>query len=122
MLGRLDTASIRLAGADQHPEWFAKARSLKTPYGVVKFHASTKLDVPNEEASIILIEKLCEEEKAQEFLRTETKLNLEALDKLTDEQLKQFRINRVAVDNFSVKAGTIDLGKAVTQAVEKEAA
>jgi hypothetical protein len=108
--------------ARAHPEWFESARSIKTPYGVVKFHASTKLDAPNEEASIILIESKCSEEERAKFLRTETTLNLDALKELTDSQLRQFRINRIEVDNFSVKAATIDLGKAVKQAAEKEAA
>ena len=36
--------------------------------------------------------------------------------------VKALRINRIKTDNFSVKAATIDLGKAVKQAEEKEAA
>jgi len=105
--------------ARRHPEWFASARSIKTPYGVVKFHASAKLVAANEEASIVLIESKCDDEEKAKYLRTETTLNLEALKTLSDAQLKQFRIERVEDDNFSVKASTIDLGKAVKQAAEK---
>jgi hypothetical protein len=107
--------------ARRHPEWFGNKRSLKTPYGTVKFHASTKLDVPNEEASIILIEQHATEEQRKQFLRTETTLNLDALKTLTDAQLAQFRIHRVADDNFGVKPATIDLGKAVEKAEEAAA-
>ncbi|CAN5355397.1 hypothetical protein BH09VER1_BH09VER1_28710 [soil metagenome] len=105
-----------------HPEWFATSRSIKTPYGVVKFTSSKSLEVANEEASILLIEKHVEDpEERAKYLRTETKLNLKNLHELSDARLKQFRIERVQDDNFSVKAGSIDLGKAVKEAAEKEA-
>lgn len=107
--------------ARSHPEWFGDKRGIKTPYGTVKFHTGTSLDVPNEEVSILLIEEHAPMDAAK-YLRTEKKLNLEALSELTDEQLKALRINRIKTDNFSVKAATIDLGKAVKQAEEKEAA
>lgn len=104
-----------------NPAWFEQARSIKTPYGQVKFHSSKKLDIPNEEASVLLIQSKCSEEEQERYLRTQVTLNVEALEKLTDLQLAQFRINRVANDNFSLKAGTIDLGKAVKQAAERAA-
>ena len=105
-----------------HPEWFSeKRRSIKTPYGTVAIRRSTKLDVPNEEASVLLVEKHCSEEEAAAYLRTEKVLNLEALEKLTDAQLRQFRITRVTDDNLKITPAKIDLGKAVQQA-EKEAA
>lgn len=109
--------------ATSHPEWFSeKRRSIKTPYGTVSFRRSTKLDVANEEASIILIEQLCDEDAAAQLIRQEKALNLEALEKLSDAELKQYRIRRVTEDNCSVKAAKIDLGKAVKEAAEKEAA
>jgi hypothetical protein len=107
--------------ARENPSWFEAARSIKTPYGQVKFHASKKLDIPNEEASVLLIQSKCSEEEKDRYLRTEVTLNIEALEKLTDAQLAQFRINRVENDNFSLKPGTIDLGKAVKQAAERAA-
>jgi hypothetical protein len=109
--------------ATSHPEWFSeKRRSIKTPYGTVSFRKSTSLDVPNEEASIILIEQNLPQEQAAQYVRQEKALNLEALEKLTDAELKPFRIKRVTSDSFSVKAAKIDLGKAVKEAAEKEAA
>jgi len=108
--------------ARDHPEWFSKTRSVKTPYGAVKFHAATKLEIPNEEATILLIESKLPEEDREKFIRTEKALNIEALEQLSDEELKPLRIKRVKNDSFSVKPGTIDLGKAVQQAESKEAA
>lgn len=114
-----ETAIEHIARA--HPTWFESARSIKTPYGQVKFHSSKKLDIPNEEASVLLIQGKCTEEEQERYLRIEVTLNVEALEKLTDAQLAQFRINRVANDNFSLKPGTIDLGKAVKQAADRAA-
>jgi len=109
--------------ATSHPEWFSeKRRSIKTPYGTVSFRRSTKLMVSNEEASIILIEQLCDNEAAAQLVRQEKALNLEALEKLTDAELKQYRIRRVTEDNCSVKPAKIDLGKAVKESAEQEAA
>jgi DNA-dependent RNA polymerase auxiliary subunit epsilon len=107
--------------ARDNPSWFESARSIKTPYGQVKFHSSKKLDIPNEEASALLIQSKCSEEEQERYLRTQITLNIEALEKLSDAQLAQFRINRVQNDNFSLKAGTIDLGKAVKQAADRAA-
>lgn len=106
-----------------HPEWFSdKRRSIKTPYGTVSFRRSTKLDVPNPETSIILIEQLDDKDRAATLVRSEKTLNLEALEKLTDAELRAFRIRRVTEDNFGVKAAKLDLGKAVAEAAEKEVA
>lgn len=102
----------------EHPAWFGKSKSVRTPYGVVKFHASTKLEVPNEEATLLLIER--EMERDPEFprdaIRVSQALNLEAIERLDDATLKRLRVARVPNDNFSVKPATIDLGKAVKDA------
>ena len=103
----------------EHPEWFGpRAKSLKTPYGIVKFHASTKLEIPNEEATLLLIERELERdpEFPKDAIRTSQALNLEALERLDDSTLKRLRVTRVPNDNFSVKPATIDLGKAVKDA------
>lgn len=108
--------------ARRHPEWFETRRSIKTAYGSVNFRKSTKLIVPNEEVSILLIQQADDEELEKKLLRVDTRLNLEALEKLTDAQLAGYRITRVPDDNFSIKPSTIDLGKAIKQDAEKEAA
>lgn len=101
-----------------NPQWFAKVRSIKTPYGTVAFRRGKKLEVRNEEASIILLEQLGEESAA--FIRSEKHLDLEALEKLPDTELERIRINRVSTETFSVKYPKPDLGKAVAAAAKAE--
>lgn len=100
--------------ARAHPEWFTgKSKSIKTPYGTVSFRSSTKLDVPNEDATVLLIEKHCSEEEQELFIRKSSTLNLQALGDLSDARLKSLRIERVPDENFSIKPARVDLGKAV---------
>jgi ribosomal protein L31 len=103
--------------ARKHPEWFSEKRSVKTPYGVVKFHKSTSLQIDSEELTILLIKS--EFIEPDLYIVESEKLNLEALEDVPDEELKRIRVTRIVTDNFSVKAATIDLGKAVKKAEEK---
>lgn len=111
-----------IAIAEANPDWFSASKTLKTPYGQVASRSSTSLDVPNEEASIILIEQKCDEETKGQLLRQKTELNLEALELLDDAALRQYRIKRVTSENITVKPAKLDLGKAVKAAAGKEAA
>src|ERR1051325_8611171 len=56
-----------------HTEWFGEDRkSIKTPYGTVKFYRATRLVVMNEEATVLLIQREAEhnpEFKAEDYLR-----------------------------------------------------
>lgn len=127
--------------ARSHPEWFGDKKTIKTPYGSISFHRSTKLHVENEEAAIAkikLIESRLELQRLQHpekdhpvfdstlYIRTKEELNLEALETLDDGTLLSLGITRVPKENFSAKPAAIDLGKAVKEAVEtaekKEAA
>lgn len=96
-----------------NPQWFEKAKTLKTPYGTVSFRKSTKLEVKNEEVSILLLEQLGQD--GLPFVRTAKALNLEALEKLDDTELERLRIKRVSTDSLSIKPAKVDLGKAVKQ-------
>lgn len=115
----------------RHPEWFTTKQSIVTPYGAVKFHSGTKLQVDNEEVTVLLIEqrakKGAEYNVAEKtitpfttdmYIRTERKLNLESLEKLTDSELLALRIKRVPTNSFSVKPAKVDMGKAVKEAAE----
>lgn len=105
----------------KHPEWFGDKRTIKTPYGQVSCRRSTKLDVPNEEATIILIQN--SDLPDDEYLRQSVALNLEALERLEDADLKRLRVRRVKDESITVKAGKVDLGKAVKEApAEQQAA
>ena len=103
--------------AIMNPQWFAKAKSVKTPYGSVGFRKTSKLVVKNEELTIVLIEQRGEEDKAA-YLRTKQELNLEALEALDPAELKALRITRETTESCTVKAAKIDLGKAVAKAVK----
>ena len=102
-----------------NPQWFEKSKTLKTPYGTVSFRKSTKLEVKNEEVSLLLLEQLGQD--GLPFVRTAKALNLEALEKLDDTELERLRIKRVSTESLSIKPAKVDLGKAVKQAA-KEAA
>jgi hypothetical protein len=102
-----------------NPQWFAKVKTLRTPYGTVAFRRSTKLEVKNEEASIILLEQLGQD--GLPFLKTEKTLVLEALEKLDDAELECLRIRRVESESCTIKAAKPDLGKAVAAAAKAHA-
>ena len=106
--------------ARRHPEWFAEKRSVKTPFGIVKFARSTSLEIKNEELSILLARSDLPD--GESYIREVEELDREALEKLDDATLKTLKIKRVTKDNFSVVAASVDLGKAVKEAAEKEAA
>jgi len=117
-LGEAEAAMETLALT--HPEWFPeKRKSIKTPYGTVKLTATTVLEVPNEEATIILIEAAGKTAK-EKYLRTNTGLNREALEALSDAELKPFRITRIKDQSFKVTAAQLDMGKAVKDAAKAE--
>lgn len=97
----------------KHPEWFAKRKTLKTPYGEVKSVSSAKLLAASDDASIRLIRAAG---LGDAFIRTRDELDREALERCTDEQLACFGIRRVATETITVKPIDVDLGKAVRDA------
>lgn len=104
--------------AFSNPQWFEKTKTLKTPYGSISFRRSTKLDVKNEEVSILLLEQLGQD--GLPFVRTAKALNLEALEKLDDTELDRLRIKRVNSESLTIKPVKVDLGKAVKAATRAE--
>jgi hypothetical protein len=115
--------------ARRHPDWFVAKKTIKTPYGSVSLKDNPpKLDAPNAEVSIVLIEAEIKAEEAtrpgivspkRKLLRQHTELNLEALGQLNDAELAAYRITRTQSDTFGVKAAKLDLGKAVKEAAAK---
>jgi hypothetical protein len=101
----------------KHPEWFGdKRRSIKTPYGTVKFHRSAKLTITDEEKAILKLKLHAKDNpafKLTDFVAEKEHLNLEALEKLDDAELGRFGIVRVQSSNFSVVPAKVDMGKAV---------
>ena len=100
-----------------NPQWFEKSKTLKTPYGTVGFRRTSKLEVKNEEVSILLLEQLGQD--GLPFIRQAKALNLEALEKLDDSELERLRIRRVTTEVCKITAAKIDLGKAVKAAAKE---
>jgi hypothetical protein len=130
-------AAIELI-VQKHPEWFTQKKSIKTPYGTVKSTSSTKLVIPNEEATLVRLqlkaersEIAAEAAKAEgkelpifddkAFVRTKQELDREALEKLEDHELVELGILRVKKDSVSIVPATLDMGKAVKESVASEA-
>ena len=121
---RKDYARLQQAAADAeegieylasvNPQWFVKARTIKTPYGKVQFRKTTKLEVKNPELSVVLLKQLGQD--SLPFLVVKEELNLEALEKLTDQELERLKIKRITTDSCTVTPIKIDLGKAVKAA------
>ncbi len=101
----------------EHPEWFAKSKTLKTPYGTVATRSSTRVNVDNEDATIALLEMRGEESKP--FLRERKYLSIESLEALTDEELHRLKCQRVTTEKITITPAKVDLGKALKKAAAK---
>lgn len=116
---KADTEAALEIIARKHPEWFAKKKSLTTPYGAVSLKTNPpKLEVKNEELSIVLIEQEADknpEFKAAAFIETKKVLRLDVLAGEDDDFLKKFRIKRTQEDTFSAKPAMLKLGEAVKE-------
>ena len=104
-----------------HPEWFLKKKSLRTPFGEIKFHASTVLEIANADITLALVKSAAEHdaEFSLALVKVET-LDREALEKLDDAVLERFRIRRVKKENFSVKPAQAIMGEAISAAEQEE--
>lgn len=104
--------------AIKHPEWFAKAKTIKTPFGTVASRSTTKIEVPNEEATIALLELRGQE--AEPFLRTRKYLSIESLEALDDGELSRLKARRVTTEKITISPAKVDLGKAIKKAAAKD--
>jgi len=121
---KLQETIAKAEQALKHDAWFEKRKSIVTPYGTVKITGGESLQVDNEELTMVLIEKAAEKQECRggAFINTVRTLDLEALGKLDDETLADFRIKRVKSKNVKIAAAAIDLGKAMKEIVKQEAA
>ena len=112
-------------------DWFEQRQSIKTPLGMAKFHRSTALEVPSEDLTMELLrardgEVLDAGEPpllAENYVRVERSLNIEALGTLSDAALAKLKVRRVAKESFALVPASVDLGKAVKEhAAERKAA
>jgi len=108
--------------ARRNPQWFGEKKSIKTPFGGVKFTSSKELVVTDENISVQLVQSLAGKDGAEKYLRTVTVLNKEALAELTDLELAKFGITRKSKENFSAETKVVKLGAAVASAEKSEKA
>lgn len=97
----------------RHPEWFEKSKTLKTPFGTVASRTTTKIHVPNEDATIALLE--LQGHDAEPFLRTRKYLSIESLEALDDAKLARLKLSRVTTEKITISPAKVDLGKAVAR-------
>lgn len=102
----------------KHPEWFAKTKTIKTPFGTVASRSTTKIEVPNEEATIALLELRGQE--AEPFLRTRKYLSIESLEALDDSELARLKARRLTTEKITISPAKVDLGKAIKKAAKEE--
>lgn len=102
----------------KHPEWFAKTKTIKTPFGTVASRSTTKVEVPNEEATIALLELRGQE--SEPFLRTRKYLSIESLEALDDGELARLKARRVTTEKITISPAKVDLGKAIKKAAKDQ--
>lgn len=115
LIGECD-AAIKVIG-ERNPQWFDDKKTIATPYGEVKRTTSTSLEIADEEISLNLIRAAG---RAGDFIKTTYTLSKEALEALTDDELKKFGIKRVTEHNYKASGASVDLGKSV-KAAERSA-
>lgn len=116
-LGEIE-AELRKLADENYDELFPeeKKRSHKTPFGSLSYRKTSHLDFEDEAQTVLRIEAACEAElirakaadedplfRATELVRVRCAPNIEALELLGGETLRQFGITRVQEDNFKVK-------------------
>ena len=102
----------------KHPEWFAKTKTIKTPFGTVASRSTTKVEVPNEEATIALLELRGQE--SEPFLRTRKYLSIESLEALDDGELARLKARRVTTEKITISPAKVDLGKSIKKAAKDQ--
>jgi len=104
---------------ERHPEWRGEKKSVGTPFGSVEQRTATELEVPNAAMTISLIEakgKTDPQFKADDFLHIEKEPNLEALERLSNEELAKLGVQRVTTERITVKPAKVNVAKAVKAA------
>lgn len=104
--------------AKRHPEW-CDGRTIKTPYGTVKFTRTTSLEIANPEVTLALIKASPDAEFRVRAIRTIEEPAKEALEALDEASLAKLAVRRVATDSITVKAAKVDMGKAGKPAAAK---
>lgn len=112
-----------------HPEWFADAKTVKTPFGSVHSQKTTSHEAPDAKSALARIKaaqaraiKHGNEVLATQLgalIRVEESINFDALGELGVEQLAQFGIVRKIDESVTVKETRVTLGQAVKAATKR---
>lgn len=111
----------------QHPEWFTRVKTLKTPSGDIKQTTSTSLEIPNEELTLVLLQRLGDKEveedsvRASDCYQSTPTLNKDALGTLSDTALDRLKIKRIIKTNIKSTPAAVEIGKAVADQKPKTA-
>ena len=107
--------------AATHPEWM-DGRTIKTPYGSVKFTRVESLVIPDPDNTLTLIRASFPPSWVSEYIRVTEEPAKEKLETLTDEELASIGVKRLKTDSITVKAAKVDMGKAAKSPKAKEVA
>ena len=117
--------------AARHPEWFAKEKTLKFPFGDVQSRTTTSHETFDEAATIARIraamERVYRADDMEEYarlnalIRVTESLNLEAVGELDVETLGRFGIVRKVEESITVKAAGVNMGRAIKAAEDRAA-
>jgi len=100
--------------ARSHPEWFASRRTLSTPVGSISLRTTTRIEVPDPEATIRLIQAHMPE-RYSDLVKTELTLRLDALAQLDDHELARLMVRRVVDESVRITPAKADADKALEQ-------
>lgn len=104
----------------RNPQWLTDGeKTVKTPFGSVSSRRSTSLDIPDEEATVTLLELRAVRQTdfdAGLFIRIKKVPNYEALESLPDDELSKLGVTRVTTDRITVKPAKVDAAKVVRAA------
>lgn len=109
----------------RNPQWLdAGEKTVKTPFGSVSSRTATSLEIPDEDATVALLELRAARDKdfdASLFIRTRKVPNVEALESLTDAELSKLGVTRTTTERVTVKPAKVDATKVVKAAKKKAA-
>lgn len=109
----------------RNPQWLTDGeKTVKTPFGSVSSRSVASLEIPDAEATVVLLELRAVKDKdfdASLFIRTQKVPNVEALESLDDAELSKLGVTRTKTERVTVKAAKMDAAKVVKAAKKKVA-
>ncbi len=112
----LASCQMQIANAEEqleqlcrsHPEWFTKVKRIKTVYGTFSLQKTGKLVMPDEAATI---RKIRRHRLVEELLRKREEVDLEACERLPEEDLEMLGIESKKQEKFKATPAMTDTQK-----------